>query len=216
MRASPLISIASSWPTWYTSSRACHFGTALARMSLGAVIAFIVRAVTPRRSLCCRAMPKSPSFRRRPSQTKTFSGVRSRCSVCPRCSLPRTSRMPAISRRAVVSRQPLPLGRNALRSPWLAYSRTRQYRIARPRASAERLVDGDRPGMPIEQLSDVGLAQPPVDPAADLDAHRRGHRRRLCQPPGQVDLAEPALTEQRFVRCGSADRVSGLTMASPG
>src|SRR4026209_2131509 len=52
-------------------------------MSLGAVNAFIVRAVIPRRSLCCRTMPKSPSFRRRSSQTKTFSGVRSRRSVRP-------------------------------------------------------------------------------------------------------------------------------------
>ena len=49
-----------------------------ARMSLGAVSAFIVRAVMPRRSLCCRTIPKSPSFSRRPSQTNTFSGVRSR------------------------------------------------------------------------------------------------------------------------------------------
>ena len=40
-RASPLTSIASSWPTWYTSSRACHFGAARARMSLGAVSAFM-------------------------------------------------------------------------------------------------------------------------------------------------------------------------------
>ena len=32
-------------------------------MSLGAVSAFIVRAVMPRRSLCCWTMPKSPSLR---------------------------------------------------------------------------------------------------------------------------------------------------------
>src|SRR5712691_2767726 len=127
-RASPLISMPSSCPTWYTSSRACHLGTARARMSLGAVSAFIVRAVIPRRSLCCRTIPKSPSFRRRPSQTKTFSGVRSRCSAWPRCSFPSTSRMPAISRRAVVSDHPLgERDRKALRSPWRAYSSVRQY-----------------------------------------------------------------------------------------
>ena len=43
-------------------------------MSLGAANGFSVRAVTPRRSVCGRAMPKSPSFSLRPSQTKTFSG----------------------------------------------------------------------------------------------------------------------------------------------
>ena len=45
---------------------------------------FIVLAVIPRRSLCCRTIPKSPSFSLRLSQTKTFIGVRSRCSICPR------------------------------------------------------------------------------------------------------------------------------------
>ena len=114
-RASPFTSIPSSCPTWYTSSRACHFGTAPARMSLGAISGFRVSAVIPRRSLCCRTIPKSPSLRLRPSQTNTFIGVRSRWSICPRCSFPSTWRMPAISRRAVRSGQPLPVRcRNAL------------------------------------------------------------------------------------------------------
>ena len=39
---------------------------------------FIVLAVIPRESLCCRTMPKSPSFSAGPAQTNTFTGVRSR------------------------------------------------------------------------------------------------------------------------------------------
>ena len=76
------------------------------RCSLGAVSEFIVRAVMPRRSLCWRTMPKSPSLRRRPSQTNTFSGVRSRCSAGRGGACRSTSSMPAISRRAAASVQP--------------------------------------------------------------------------------------------------------------
>ena len=35
----------------------------------------------------------------------------------------------------------------------------------------KRVVDADRPRMPVEQLPEVRFAQPPVDPRADLDAH---------------------------------------------
>ena len=88
------------------------------RISLGAVNGFSVPARIPRRSLWCRTIPKSPSFRYRPSQTKTFIGVRSRWSIWPRCSFPSTWRMPAISRRAAASGHRLPVRcRNARRSP---------------------------------------------------------------------------------------------------
>ena len=50
--------------------------------------------------------------------------------------------------------------------------------------------------MLIKELPEVGLAQPSVDAAADLDAQVFGHRARAANPPRQVDLAEPALAEQ--------------------
>ena len=50
--------------------------------------------------------------------------------------------------------------------------------------------------MPVEQLPEVRLAQPPVDVLADLDADDRRDDRRAPEPPGEIDLAEPALAEQ--------------------
>jgi hypothetical protein len=128
----PLITVPIICPTRYTSSRACHFGAAPPRMSLGVVNAFIVRAVIPRRSLCGRTMPKSPSFRRRPSQTKTFTGVRLRCSNCPRWSFPSISRVPAISRRRTASFRAFPpAATNCLlnRSPYRAYDGKRRIEV---------------------------------------------------------------------------------------
>ena len=52
--------------------------------------------------------------------------------------------------------------------------------------------------MPVEQLAEVGLAQPAVDARADLDAHGLGNDRRVSEPPCQVDLAESAFADQPF------------------
>ena len=45
----------------------------------------------------------------------------------------------------------------------------------------ERVEDADRARMAVEQLAEVGLAQPAVDARADLDADRRPARRRTAQ-----------------------------------
>ena len=68
-RASP-----AAGPTWYTSSRACHFGRRPARKSLG-TIDTVQRVGGDAAVLrCWRAIPKSPSFRRCPWHTNTSSG----------------------------------------------------------------------------------------------------------------------------------------------
>ena len=152
----------------------------------------------PRRSLCCRTMPKSPSLSRRPSQTNTFSGVRSRCSVCPRCSLRSTSRMPAISRRAAASDQPRPVrDRKALRSPCVGVLEGQAVQEASAGAHQGKRVEyPDRARVRIQQLAEVGLAQPAVHPAADLDADFRRDDRRAADPSREVDLAEAAFAEK--------------------
>ena len=60
----------------------------------------------------------------------------------------------------------------------------------------EGVVDADRPGVSVQELPEVGLAQPPVDVLAGLDADRRWHQPREAGPFGQVDLAEPSGAEQ--------------------
>src|SRR5207249_6157667 len=52
--------------------------------------------------------------------------------------------------------------------------------------------NADRPGMPVEQLSEVRLAHPPVDVRADLDADELRDNSRASESPGEIDLAEAA------------------------
>jgi hypothetical protein len=52
--------------------------------------------------------------------------------------------------------------------------------------------------MRVQQLAEVGLAQPAVDPVADLDAHRVRHDRGAPDPAGEIDLAEAAFADQPF------------------
>jgi hypothetical protein len=48
----------------------------------------------------------------------------------------------------------------------------------------------------VEQLAEVGLAQPRVDVRADLDAEDLGDFRRGPEPPGEIDLAVASEAEQ--------------------
>ena len=52
--------------------------------------------------------------------------------------------------------------------------------------------------MAIEQLAEVGFAQPSVDALTDLDADDVGHERGSTEPSRQIDLTEAALPEQSF------------------
>ena len=62
----------------------------------------------------------------------------------------------------------------------------------------ERVEHLDRPGMTVQQLAEIGFAQPPISPGADLDADDLGHNRRAPGSPRQVDLTEAALAEKSF------------------
>src|SRR6266581_2439274 len=73
--------------------------------------------------------------------------------------------------------------------------------------------------MPVEELAEVGLAQPPVDAPADLDADRLRDHRRAPQAPGQMDLAEAALAQEPFdpvreQRLRALDRLPGRQQAA--
>ena len=106
--------------------------------------------------------------------------------------------MPAISRRAAASDHPFVVrDRNALRSPCRAYSSVEAVQHAAVGAHQRKGVeDANRARVLIEQLADVGLAQPAVDAAADLDADRVRDDRRAADPPREVDLTEAAFAEQ--------------------
>jgi hypothetical protein len=60
----------------------------------------------------------------------------------------------------------------------------------------ERVEDADRPGMPVEQLPEVRLAQPSVDPLAGLDANDARNVPGSIEPGRQVGLPESALANQ--------------------
>ena len=60
----------------------------------------------------------------------------------------------------------------------------------------ERVVDRDRPRVPLEQLAEVRLADPGLDAAADLDADGGRDGRRSTDAPRGVDLAVAALADQ--------------------
>ena len=103
-----------------TSSRAA-FGASPARMSLGAVRAFIV----PRRDSATIALLHDSKITERsrcPSHTKTLSGVDRDGSSCPRCSLPRTWRMPAIYGARQLPTSHVPIAAGTRSGPCGAYS----------------------------------------------------------------------------------------------
>src|SRR5262249_20260755 len=56
--------------------------------------------------------------------------------------------------------------------------------------------DADGPRMSVEKLSEVGLAEPPVDAVARLDADDLRYVRRATQPRREVGLAETSLADQ--------------------
>src|SRR4029078_4856440 len=59
----------------------------------------------------------------------------------------------------------------------------------------EGVVHADRTRMCIEELTEVGFAEPAVDPLAGLDADGLGHRRRGSEPRREKHLAESAFAE---------------------
>ena len=68
--------------------------------------------------------------------------------------------------------------------------------------------------MPIQQLPEVRLAQPPVDALTHFDAHDRGHGGGAAQPSCEIDLAESACAEQPLdpvlqVRFGAGHDLAG-------
>src|SRR5262249_41881291 len=60
----------------------------------------------------------------------------------------------------------------------------------------EGVVDADRPGMPVQQLTEVRLAQPSVHSSARLGADRARHPPRWAEPRREEDLSESAFAEQ--------------------
>ena len=108
--------------------------------------------------------------------------------------------MPAISRRVAASLQRLSWRlRNAPRSPCFAYQREaiEQFTSASARPDdRERVVQTNRARVAVEQLTEIGLADPAIDPDADLDAERLGNCRRLAEPGREIDLPEAPLAKQ--------------------
>ena len=68
--------------------------------------------------------------------------------------------------------------------------------LAIARDNWESVVYRDRPLMAVEQLAEVGLPEPAVDPGAGLDADDLWDEVRAAEPMREEDLAEPALSEQ--------------------
>src|SRR5262249_50454699 len=82
----------------------------------------------------------------------------------------------------------------------------------------KRVEDLDRPGMPMQELPEVCLAQPAVNPGACLDAEDLGDGRRATEPAGQIHLAEAALAEHALdgvaePRLGAGDDLPGREQA---
>ena len=185
-------------------------------MSLGAVSAFIVRAVMPRRSLCCRTMPKSPSLRlpavadehveRRQVAVQQLAAVQlaehledagdlaprrgSPASPCRRAAGTRSGRRAART-RAPGSRARAPPGRSS--------GNASKTRIARgcPSSSWPKYASRSQPSMRRLTLMQT------VSGTSD----ERPSRAR------EIDLAEPALAQQALDRYWS--RVSGLVTTCP-
>ena len=122
--------------------------------------------------------------------------------------------MPAISRRAAVSVQPLPVaveeraaGRRAARTR----ARGSRGRAPSSRTSGNASKTRIARSWPVEELAEVGLAQPAVDVRAGLDADDGRDRARARQPRREIGLAEAALRRAgRSMRYRSF--VSGLAM----
>ncbi len=72
--------------------------------------------------------------------------------------------------------------------------------IAHPalRQHRKRVENADRPRMLVEQLPEVRLAKPAVNPRADLDAKDLGHVAGPSEPARKIHLTEPAFAEQPF------------------
>jgi hypothetical protein len=64
--------------------------------------------------------------------------------------------------------------------------------VAHQREAVEHL---NGPRVPVEQLAEVRLAKPAVHDRAGLDAQDLGDAGNTVEPPGEVDLAEPAEAE---------------------
>ena len=169
-------------------------------MSLGAVSAFMVRAVTPRRSLCCRAMPKSPSFRRRSVADEDVQRREVAVQRLPAMQL--AEDLEDAGNLAARRRFTPAFAAAAEKRAEIAVARILEHQAVQDRTvlahQRKGIEDGDRAGMAVEQLPDVRLTQPPVDAAADLDADGGGNGGRACRADGQIHLAEPALAEQLF------------------
>ena len=105
--------------------------------------------------------------------------------------------MPAISRLAAVSLQPRsPRRRNVLRSPCRVLQGETVGERAALASQREGVEHANRALVPVEELAEVGLAQPAVDTAARLDAHQLRHRRGSSKAPRQEHLTKPAAAEK--------------------
>ena len=91
---------------------------------------------------------------------------------------------------------------------------------ARPH-EREGIEDADRARVAVEQLPEVGLAQPAVDVLAGLDADRRGDAAGVADAAGEIHLPEPALSEQPLdavaeARLRAGDGLRGVEQAARG
>src|SRR4029453_6286902 len=71
-------------------------------------------------------------------------------------------------------------------------------RVSRRADRGKRVEHADGARMFLEQLSEIRLAQPAIDARADLDADDPWNRSRFPEPPREIDLSEPTLSEQTF------------------
>ncbi len=83
------------------------------------------------------------------------------------------------------------------------------------RQQRERVEDADGARMPLEELPEIGLAQPAVTARADLDAQDRVHLRRGTLRSRQVDLPESADTQQALDRVAVSCFGTRDDLASP-
>ena len=160
-----------------------------------------VRRSIPRRSLCCRTMPEVPELQaaaladehvhRREVAVEHLAAVQlpehleDARDLAPRGALGpplagAVQERPA-GRRGARTRGPGSTGRAPSARTSGKLSKTR---IAR--------------GWPSSSCPKYASRSHAVDALADLDADGRGDDARAPEPPGEIDLAEPALAEQSF------------------
>ncbi len=77
----------------------------------------------------------------------------------------------------------------------------------------EAVEDLDRPRVRLQELAEVGLAQPAVDVGADLQTDLGGHAAGATETAGQIDLTEAALTYQSADSVGVAGIRAGDDLA---